>query len=65
MSDEQIIKAAVNVIIKPILRLLQDDPHQWSTRPCSTCKAITSMIGESFGCTKWHEDRVKLEKENR
>ena len=63
MNDEQIIKAAVNVIIKPVLRLLQEDPHQWSSRPCSTCKAITSITGESFGCTKWREDRIKANKE--
>ena len=63
MNNESIIKAAINVLIEPILKLLQDDPHQWTSRPCTTCKTITSMIGESFGCIKWHEDRIKSKKE--
>ncbi len=30
--------------------LLQDDPHQWSERPCPTCRAIGSVVGKPFGC---------------
>lgn len=30
--------------------LLQKDGHQWSTRPCSTCQAVSSLIGRPFGC---------------
>lgn len=26
------------------------DPHQWSTRPCQTCAAVSELIGRSFGC---------------
>ncbi|KKL53656.1 hypothetical protein LCGC14_2273220, partial [marine sediment metagenome] len=37
MTNEDTIRAAVNVIMEPILRLLQGDPHQWSKRPCPTC----------------------------
>jgi len=51
-ETEDIIKAAVNIIMDPILELIQNDPHQWSTRPCQTCKAISSMIGKPFGCVK-------------
>jgi hypothetical protein len=50
MDEEKIIRAAVNILIEPILTLLQNDPHQWSTRPCPTCRAITSIIGKPFGC---------------
>lgn len=44
------IKAAALVLLEGALSQLQEDPHQWSTRPCPTCRAITSMLGKSFGC---------------
>lgn len=51
MEDtEKVIKAAVNIIIEPILDLIQNDPHQWSTRPCSTCRTISTIIDKPFGC---------------
>ena len=33
-----------------VARMVEADPHQWSSRPCSTCRAISSLIGRSFGC---------------
>ena len=51
-KTEDIIRAAANVIVDPIIRLIEDDPHQWSTRPCQTCKTISSLIGKPFGCVK-------------
>ena len=53
MADYQIddvIKAAARVLLEPVLSLLQNDPHQWSTRPCETCRAISSIVGRDFGC---------------
>lgn len=47
---EPLIRAAVRVVITPVLRLLQGDPHQWSKRPCATCRAVSSIVGEPFGC---------------
>ena len=44
------------VAINAILNLLQDDPHQWSTRPCPTCKKITKLVGRYFGCDL-HKDK--------
>lgn len=32
------------------LRLIQKDMHQFSKRPCSTCKTISLLIHEPFGC---------------
>lgn len=58
-ETEDIIRAAANVIIEPILKLIQDDPHQWSTRPCQTCRIITSLTGNSFGCVKKAEEHRK------
>lgn len=60
-EKEELIKAAANVIIEPIINLIDNDPHMWSTRPCPTCKAISSMIGRPFGCIK---KRIELNKGN-
>lgn len=37
--------------------LLYADPHQWSTRPCGTCRAITAMVGKKFGCDRFREEK--------
>lgn len=56
MSDtkekEDLIRAAVNVVMEPIIRLLEVDGHTFSTRPCQTCRAISSILGKPFGCSK-------------
>jgi len=62
MNEEKIIRAAVNIIVEPILALIQNDPHQWSIRPCSTCEAITSIIGKPFGCILKAKQTIKKEK---
>ena len=46
------VRESIDKILDPILRLIENDPHQWSTRPCQTCGAISSIIGRSFGCVK-------------
>ena len=56
MKEEDIIRAAVIVLMGPVIDLIQNDPHQWSTRPCSTCQAITSIIGKPFGCIRYKND---------
>ena len=32
--------------------LIENDPHQWSSRPCTTCNAISQIIGRPFGCNR-------------
>lgn len=49
-DSEKVIKAAVNVILGTVLDLIQADPHQWSTRPCSTCQAVSAIVNRPFGC---------------
>ena len=44
------VQLAAGVIVAAILDLLQVDPHQWSTRPCGTCKTISALAGRDFGC---------------
>jgi hypothetical protein len=63
-TTEDVIRAAVNVIVEPLLRMLQDDPHQWSTRPCETCRAIESLTGKPFGCYLYaHRRRMAAQKQ--
>jgi len=45
-------KAAAGVLLDPILRLLEADPHQFSERPCPTCRTISALAGKAFGCSQ-------------
>jgi hypothetical protein len=61
MSDyDELIQAAARVAVDIPLRLLDADHHQWSSRPCSTCRAISAVAGWPFGC-----NRLAKEQENR
>ena len=33
--------------------LLYEDPHQWSTRPCGTCRTASGLIGKPYGCYRY------------
>jgi len=61
--DEQeartVIQAAANVLLDAVLRELQADPHQWSSRPCSTCRTISAIIGKPFGCYVYAAQHAK------
>ena len=35
---------------KEVTALLSLDNHNWSNRPCSTCRAVTALLGADFGC---------------
>lgn len=58
-TDVEIIQAAAKILIEPILRLIQVDPHHWSTRPCTTCNAVTAIAGQPFGCVLYAQERIK------
>ena len=49
-DSEKVIRGAVNIILGTVLDLIQADPHQWSTRPCPTCQAVSAIINKPFGC---------------
>ena len=48
---------AVQILVKPILDLIYADSHQWSSRPCGTCRAITALAGQSFGCDRYRQEK--------
>ncbi len=56
MSEiEKMIKACANVLLDTIATAIYADPHQWSDRPCETCKAITGILDKPFGCYRYQE----------
>lgn len=59
--EDAVIKAAARVLMDAALNVLQEDPHSWSTRPCPTCRAVSSLVGRPFGCYKYQGDRSKVE----
>lgn len=54
MSDmmEDAIKTSGRIIANAALNLIEKDPHQWSSRPCSTCETISNLLDRDFGCVK-------------
>ena len=50
VRSSELLDAAVQRLTDPILRLIQNDPHQWSTRPCTTCQTISQLVNKPFGC---------------
>jgi hypothetical protein len=32
------------------LRLIEADPHDWSKRPCQTCRGVSMLLKRPFGC---------------
>ena len=55
---EVVLDAAVQKIIGAALAAIQADPHQWSTRPCPTCRAVTAITGIKFGCCAYAANRI-------
>jgi len=51
-EQEFAIGLVKRVLLRPILNLIEKDPHQWTARPCSTCQTISQMIEEPFGCVR-------------
>jgi len=49
-DTKEVMQACVDILITATLDLIQEDPHQWSDRPCPTCRAVSSLIGKPFGC---------------
>ncbi len=50
----------VNVVGAEVLRLIEEDPHQWSTRPCHTCTTISNLTKVRFGCVRLEYEKRML-----
>ena len=51
-TADEIVGAAMKRLVLAVTDLIQADPHQWSTRPCPTCRAVSAIIGRDFGCQR-------------
>lgn len=45
----ELLRKRPNALAEAI-KVLSEDNHDWSTRPCATCKTISAALGEPFGC---------------
>lgn len=48
----EVVQACARVLVRAALALIEGDPHQYSTRPCPTCRTISNLMAEPFGCNK-------------
>ena len=55
-DHERRISALENILPQAVNDLLYSDPHQWSTRGCPTCRPITELIGQDFGCIRYAKE---------
>jgi len=49
-TDPKVVQLAALALLEPVLRLWEQDPHLFSSRPCSTCQSISAIVGRPFGC---------------
>lgn len=47
-------------LLKTVGRLMSEDMHNSSMRPCATCRTISSIVGEPVGC--YHYQKIRKEK---
>jgi hypothetical protein len=52
-AENKIEQFKRNILGDTILNLMQEDPHQWSMRPCATCRTISTIIDKPFGCYEY------------
>ena len=57
MSPE--LKEALEILSYTVLRLIQNDSHSWSNRPCETCRTISNIIDKPFGCYEYQRTKIK------
>ena len=54
-----LVSAAAKQLFDAALNVLQEDPHQWSSRPCSTCQVISAIAKRPFGCVLYAQQQRK------
>lgn len=45
-------RASKEVLGQAVLNLLNSDGHCFSKRPCMTCRTVSELVGQPFGCVK-------------
>jgi len=44
--------ALLRALAESVASVVESDPHQFSTRPCQTCRVVSGLLGRSFGCER-------------
>lgn len=44
--------ALLRVLAESVASVIEKDPHQWSSRPCQTCRVVSGLLGRPFGCER-------------
>ena len=44
--------ALLRALAEAVASVVECDPHQWSARPCQSCRVVSGLLGRSFGCEK-------------
>jgi hypothetical protein len=58
-NHERRIRALEQVLPSAVLDAIYADPHQWSDRPCATCRSVSQLTGRPFGCERFQIERRK------
>lgn len=58
-EDTRVAQEHYKLLIDAITDLLYDDPHHWSTRPCPTCRTISTITKKPFGCYQYAQEKMK------
>lgn len=54
-----VANASLRLVLEAVAGALEADPHQFSTRPCATCRAVSGMLGRDFGCVARARSRAR------
>jgi hypothetical protein len=49
--------ALLRVLAETVASVVEADPHQWSARPCQSCRVVSGLLGRPFGCEKRRDAR--------
>lgn len=44
------LASSTTSVAEMVAHRFEADPHQFSTRPCATCRDISTALGRPFGC---------------
>lgn len=58
MVDRRVVSAAALLLVDAALRLIEGDSHEFGSRPCVTCRTVSSLVGRSFGCVAFAEKKA-------
>ena len=57
-----LLEQAVNKIVTSVFDIIQNDPHQWSNRPCVSCETVSTLSGRRFGCVEFRYRNIEKER---